>query len=158
MPDALTAFAPAGGPAVESVLARDMVRRGLPAAPVLLLLAALGWGIDGALSSAYGIVLVVANLALSAALLVWAARISLATMMGVALGGYLVRLALVFAAVMLVRDAAWVELWPLGLTIIVTHLGLLFWETRFVSASLAFPALRPPRAKSPRPSPSESKE
>jgi hypothetical protein len=149
--DALTAFTPASGPAVESTIARDMVRRGLPAAPVLLLVSGLGWGLDGALSSAYGIVLVVANLALSAALLVWASRISLAMMMGVALGGNLVRLALVFAAVILVRDLSWVELWPLGITIIVTHLGLLFWETRYVSASLAFPALRPPR-------PSKSKE
>lgn len=151
MPDTPTAFAPATGPAVEAVLARDMVRRGLPAAPVLVAVAGLVWGLDGALSALYGVVLVVANLALSAALLVWAARISLALLMGVALGGYLVRLALVFAAVMLVRDAGWVELWPLGLTIIVTHLGLLFWETRYVSASLAFPALRPPR-------PSKSKE
>ena len=32
---------------------------------------------------------------------------------------------------------------PFGVTIIVTHLGLLFWETRYVSASLAFPALKP---------------
>jgi len=42
-----------------------------------------------------------------------------------------------------VKDAAWVELWPLGLTLIVTHLGLLLWETRYVSASLAFPGLKP---------------
>src|SRR5439155_235035 len=27
--------------------------------------------------------------------------------------------------------------------IIVTHLGLLIWETRYVSASLAFPGLKP---------------
>jgi hypothetical protein len=32
---------------------------------------------------------------------------------------------------------------PLGITIIVTHLGLLFWEMKFVSASLAFPGLKP---------------
>ena len=30
---------------------------------------------------------------------------------------------------------------------IVTHLGLLFWETRYVSASLAFPGLKPTTAK-----------
>jgi hypothetical protein len=29
------------------------------------------------------------------------------------------------------------------LTIIVTHLGLLVWEMRFVAASLAFPGLKP---------------
>jgi hypothetical protein len=31
----------------------------------------------------------------------------------------------------------------LGITVIVTHLGLLFWELRYVSASLAFPGLKP---------------
>ena len=31
----------------------------------------------------------------------------------------------------------------LGVTLIVTHLGLLIWETRHVSASLAYPGLKP---------------
>ena len=61
--------------------------------------------------------------------------------------GYLLRLGILFCAVVLVRDAGWVELWPLGLTLIVTHLGLLAWEARSVSASLAFPALKPGRTR-----------
>jgi hypothetical protein len=32
---------------------------------------------------------------------------------------------------------------PLALTILVTHLGLLAWETRYVSATLAYPGLKP---------------
>ena len=36
-----------------------------------------------------------------------------------------------------------VEFIPLGLTIIVAHLGLLFWEMRYVSLSLAYPGLKP---------------
>jgi hypothetical protein len=32
---------------------------------------------------------------------------------------------------------------PLGLTIILAHLGLLFWELRYVSLSLAYPGLKP---------------
>ena len=64
-------------------------------------------------------------------------------MMGAALFGYLLRLALIFLAIWLVRDASWVVMLPLGLTIIVAHLGLLFWEMKFISASLAFPALKP---------------
>ena len=53
------------------------------------------------------------------------------------------RQGLILAAILLVRDASWVELAPLGITIIVAHLGLLFWEMRYISASLAFPALKP---------------
>jgi hypothetical protein len=85
------------------------------------------------------------NFVLSAALLAGTARISLALMMGAALFGYLVRLGLIFLAVLLVRDASWMALPALGLTLIVTHLGLLFWEIRYVSASLAFPGLKPAR-------------
>jgi hypothetical protein len=131
------------GPAVEQQIATDMIRRGLPVVPVLLVLAAIPWGLHGALSAAFAVGLVLVNFALAAALLAWSARISLALMMGAALGGYLLRLVLITGAVLLVKDQGWVELWPLGLTLIVTHLGLLLWETKYVSASLAFPGLKP---------------
>jgi hypothetical protein len=36
-------------------------------------------------------------------------------------------------------------------TLLVTHLGLLFWELRYVSASLAFPALKPGHKEAPQP-------
>ena len=57
--------------------------------------------------------------------------------------GYLLRLGLIMLAVLLVKDAGWISLPALGATIIVTHLGLLFWELRYVSASLAYPGLKP---------------
>ncbi len=132
-----------GTEAPEQELARDIARRALPVAPVLVLVGAIFWGLDGALSAAYGVALVVANFLLAAALLTWAGRISLGMLMGAALGGYILRLGLLTAAVVLVKDAGWVEMLPLGLTIVVTHLGLLVWETRYVSASLAFPGLKP---------------
>ena len=137
------AFTADPGPAVEAQLAGDMARRMLPALPVLVLVAGLIWGVDGALSAGFGVGLVLANLALSAALLARAARINLALLMVAALGGLALRLGLLTAAVWAVKDQSWVEMVPLGLTVIVTHLGLLIWETRHVSASLAFPALKP---------------
>jgi len=124
-----------------------MVRRALPYAPVLVGLAAIPWGVAGAASTAYAIAIVVANFLLAAFLLATAARISYALMMGVALAGYLLRLGLIFLAVFAVRDAGWVEPVPLGATLIVTHLGLLLWELRYVSASLAFPGLKPGATK-----------
>jgi hypothetical protein len=60
-------------------------------------------------------------------------------LMAAALFGYVFRLALVTAAVFAVHEQSWVAMLPLGLTIIVTHLGLLFWETRYVSLTLAYP-------------------
>jgi hypothetical protein len=131
------------GPAVEMEVALDLVRRGLWAAPVLIALFGAIWGLDGALSTAYAIALVVVNFLVAAAMLAWTARISISLMMGTALFGYLMRLGLIFVAVWVVRDASWVELVPMGLAIIITHLGLLFWEMRYVSATLAFPGLKP---------------
>ncbi len=131
------------GPAVEAQVAADMARRMLPVLPVLVIVAGLIWGADGALSGAFAVVLVLGNLALSAALLGWAARISLALLMAAALGGFALRLFLLTAVVWAVKDQPWVDITALGFTLIVTHLGLLVWETRHVSASLAYPGLKP---------------
>jgi hypothetical protein len=127
----------------ESAITRHMLVRGVFAAPVLLVIAGFVWGMDGAISSAYAVALILINLALAAALITFTARISLALMMGAVLFGYLIRLAIIFAAVILVRNMSWVSLPALGCTIVVTHLGLLFWEIRHVSATLTYPGLKP---------------
>ena len=131
------------GPAPEAEIVGDLLRRGLPLAPVAVAVAALVAGADGALSAGVGLVLVVANFAAAAASLAWAARINLGVLMGVALFGYLVRISALFGAVLLLRDLDWVHLASLGVTLVVAHLGLLAWELRYVSATLAHPALKP---------------
>lgn len=131
------------GPAPEVAISTDMIKRGLIVAPVLIAICAVIWGINGAWSSAYGIAIVLANFALAAAFIATAARISLGLMMGAILFGYLIRLALIFIAVWLVKEASWISLPALGSTIIVTHLGLLFWEMKYVALSLAYPGLKP---------------
>ena len=130
-------------PPVERQIVLDMARRSLPVLPVLVVLAGLGWGWAGAASAAYAVGLILLNFLFSALLLETAARISLALLMAAALGGFVVRLAMITAAVLLVKDQPWVELVPLSITLVVTHLGLLVWESRHVSATLAFPALKP---------------
>ncbi len=131
------------GPAPEVAVSKDMIKRGLIAAPVLIAICAVIWGADGAWSSAYGIAIVLANFALAAGLIAVTARISLGLMMGATLFGYLLRLGLIFVAVWLVRDAPWISIPALGSTIIVTHLGLLFWEMKYVALSLSSPGLKP---------------
>lgn len=131
------------GPAPEAAIVRDMVKRGLWVAPVLIAIGALVWGANGAWSTAYGLVLVFGNFVMAAMLVSYTARISYAVMMGSMMFGYLLRLAIISFAVYAVRQTSWVELLPLGLTIIVAHIGLLFWELRYVSLSLAFPGLKP---------------
>ena len=143
------------GPSPEAEITRDIVKRGLIVAPVLIGASWLIWGSAGAWSSAYGLGLVLCNFMIAAGLVATTARISYALMMAATLFGYILRLGIIALAVMLVRNETWVNLMALGLTLIVTHLGLLFWEMRYVSASLAFPGLRP---NAPVPSDSISNE
>ena len=136
------AATPIDGPPVERMIVKDMLRRGWPA---LVLLVALGgfWGIDGVLSSAFGVGLAVGNALLAAAMVSSAARISLGMLYAAALGGYLVRLGLLTVAVLAVVNQGWVEVVPLSMALVIAHLGLFIWEARFVSTQLAFPGLKP---------------
>lgn len=144
------------GEAPEVSVSRDLVKRGLWITPLLLAVAGALWGLDGVWSSAYGIALVLVNFLLAATLVATSARISLALMMAATLFGYLIRLALIFVAVYVVKDASWVSIPALGITIVVTHLGLLFWEMKYVAASLAFPGLKPNAQEYPTVRPQET--
>jgi len=145
MNDALVATTALSGPAPEVAVTKDMVRRGLIVAPLMILVCGVIWGMNGAYSSGYAIAIVLVNFSLAATLVATTARISLGLMMGAVLFGYLILLGLIFLAVFLVKDAGWISLPALGTTIIVTHLGLLIWEMKFVALSLAHPGLKPAR-------------
>lgn len=140
---AFSMAAPLPGPSPEVSVSNDMVKRGLIVAPVLIGLSSLIWGSDGAASCAYAIAIVLVNFAVAAGIVAFTAKISLRVMMASVLFGYLVRLALIFLAVYLVKDAGWISLPALGATIIFTHLGLLVWELKYVAMSLAYPGLKP---------------
>jgi len=130
------------GAAPEVRISKDLARRGLYIAPAVIGVAALIWGRNGAWSAAFGLGLVIVNFAGSAALIAVAAKISLGMVLGATMFGYLIRLAVILAAVWMVADAAWISIPALGATIIVSHLGLLVWELRYVAVSLAHSGLR----------------
>ncbi len=136
---------PVAGEAPEVRISRDLLRRGLIVAPLLVGLCWVIWGPHGAASSAYGVALVLVNFALAAGAIALSARISLSMMMAAILGGYLIRLGLIFLAVFAVRHTSWISLPALGATIIVTHLGLLVWEMKYLAITLAHPGLKPAR-------------
>ncbi len=137
------------GPSPAMAVAVDIVKRSIWVVPVAVILSAAFWGLDGVYSTLYGLGIVVVNFLLAGWLLQVGGRIGAAAMGAAAMFGFLLRLGLIMVAVLAVRNQPWVELVPLGLTIIVTHLGLLFWELRHISSSLAFPGLKP--AASPNP-------
>jgi hypothetical protein len=130
-------------PAVEKRLALDLVRHGAYVAPAIILVAGLLRGVDGAASAALGLAILALNLWFSAVSLDWAARRSPNLLMVVALSSFMLRMATILG-VMLLAEAlfGWADVVVLGLTLFGTHLGLLFWELRSVSFSLAAPGLR----------------
>jgi len=94
----MTTVISTGPDGVELGIARALARKGVFVLPVVVVLAAVFRGLPGAVGAALGCALVVANFSLGAALLTWGARISADTLLGVALFGYLIRMALIVAA------------------------------------------------------------
>ena len=130
-------------PEVERDIALDIVKRGLIVAPILVLVAGLVSGWDGTASAAIALGIVFVNFLVAALSVGWAAKISTTMIGGVALGGYVVRLGLILVALVLLRHVSWIVLPWLGFTLVGAHLGLLFWETRYIGLQLAAPGLRP---------------
>jgi hypothetical protein len=141
---------PVAGGAIESKIAIDMVKRSIPFIPVVLIISALVWGKNGAISAGVAVAIVLVNFLLAAAMLAWAARISVAAIMGAALFGYLLRLVLIAAVVLPLRNQSWFAVWPLGITLVVSHLGLLLWELRHVSISFSEPGVKAPKPRKSR--------
>ncbi len=136
--------------APEMSVSLDMVRRGIYVSPILIIFCGVIWGTQGLAGSSYGVALVFVNLIAAAAIIKYTAPISLGLLMGAVMFGYVFRLAFLFGAVVPLRNATWISLPALGLTMLVTHIGLLVWEIKYVSMSLAFPGLKPKNNSSKR--------
>jgi hypothetical protein len=130
-------------PAVERDIAIDIVKRGLLVSPVVIAIAGLVRGVDGALSAAIALVIVLANFLVAALIVSWAAGISLKAAGIAAATGYVVRLGVIVLALFALRNVSWIDFPALGVTLVAAHLGLLTWEAKHVTLSLAAPGLRP---------------
>lgn len=139
------AIGEAGDVAYEGQIAGDLVRRLLIVSPLVLVVAGVARGVDGLYSAAIGLVLVGVNFLVAARLISYAARRSPGAVMGVVLGGYIVRIGILFGIALALENVSWVDIPVFVLTIALVHLALLTWETRHVSLTLGFPGLKPGR-------------
>jgi hypothetical protein len=129
--------------APEQEIARDLAVRTALVAPLMLAIGAVFWGWYGFFSSGYALVIVAVNFLLAAAIMTWSAKISPGVMFGAVMFGFIARLGIITAAVLPIRNTEWFEIAPFAISLLVTHIGLLIWEAQHVSASLAFPGLKP---------------
>lgn len=132
-----------GSTSPEQDMANDMFRVSLVVGPLALVLSFAAWGWHGLFSSAYALALVLINFLVASRALSWAGRISATALMAAAMASFIFDLVLLTAAVIPIATKSWVNLIALGLTLIVSHLVLVLWEARRVSATLAFDGLRP---------------
>ena len=131
-------------PLVEREVALDIVKHGFMVAPLVLLVSAVrGW--DGVASAAIALGIVLVNFLAAAAIMTRAAKSGPTAIGAAALGGYVLRLAVIVVALVLLRHQPWIDLPTLGIVIVGTHLGLLVWEMKYVSLTLAAPGLKPAR-------------
>ncbi|MCX6525220.1 MAG: ATP synthase subunit I, partial [Actinobacteria bacterium] len=79
------------GPSPAMQVAVDLARKSVWLIPVVVIISAAFWGIDGVLSSLYAVAIVVVNFLLAAYMLAVAGRISAAVMAAAALFGFLLR-------------------------------------------------------------------
>jgi hypothetical protein len=129
--------------AYEGEIARDLVRRMLWVTPLVLLVAGVFRGVDGVVSALIGLVLVALNFLASARSITWVAQRSPGAVMGVMLGGFVVRIGILFAIALALEQVSWIDVPVLVLTVAVMHISLLTWETRHVSLTLGAPGLKP---------------
>jgi len=128
-------------PAVEVAL--DICRRGIILTPFVMAVAYLFDGMVGSVSILIGVLIVLINFCISAYILAWASKFGHSLVASMSISGFFFRSSSIAATVLLVKDFEWVNLILLSFTLIVTHLGLLFWELRYISMTLAFPGLKP---------------
>lgn len=128
---------------VESRIARDLARHGLYVAPLAIVGVGIWRGVDAGAAVAIALALVIGNFLLSAAVIGAAARRSPELLMGVALISFLVRFVVLTGIGIGFKELDLVD-WPVFcITLVVSYLGLLFWELRSISVSLASPGLKP---------------
>ena len=102
--------------------------------PAVLLVAVLVRGVDGSRAPPSRLVARGRELLAGAFSLQWAARRGPKALAVVAVGGFIVRMAVVLGVILLAQDTV-DEVWLLGV-LAVTHLGLLIWEIRSSASRL----------------------
>lgn len=118
---------------VEAIIGRHVAARAIFVAPVLIVVFGLFRGWQGALAAAVGVVIVVANFLLAGSILSAAARISLSLYHAAALFGFVIRLALITAVMLLIAAVTDVDRLAMGVSVVVSYLVLLSWEALAVS-------------------------
>ncbi|MFN8015331.1 MAG: hypothetical protein U0R17_01820 [Acidimicrobiia bacterium] len=132
-----TEIAPIAFDDIEMQLVKDMAKRCWIIVIPALIGASIYNGSKGALAIVLATAIIFLNLLIAAQVAKVAARISPTAIMAGALGGFALRLVIVFVAALIVKKLEFVDFKLWLLSVAIGHITLLTWETSKVSFSLA---------------------
>jgi hypothetical protein len=113
---------------IEAIIGTNTAKRGIFVAPVLALIFGLLQGWQGAVASLVGVAIVLANFVLGGYLMSKAARVSMNMYHAAALFGFLIRLGLITASMLIIANVTNLDRMAMGISVVVSYLVLLSWE------------------------------
>ena len=113
---------------IEAIIGTNTAKRGIFVAPVLALVFGLLQGWQGAVASLVGVAIVLANFVLGGYIMSKAARVSMNMYHAAALFGFLIRLGLITASMLIIANVTNLDRMAMGISVVVSYLVLLSWE------------------------------
>ena len=113
---------------IEAIMGRNTAKRAVFVAPALMVGFGLFRGWEGAIAAAVGVAIVAGNFVLSGYIMSTAARISLSLYHAAALFGFIIRLGLITASMLLIAAVTDIDRLAMGISVVVSYLVLLSWE------------------------------
>ncbi len=113
---------------IEAIIGKNIAKRSLVVAPILIAIFAVAGGWLGAVSAAIGVAIVVANFVVGGYILATAAGVSLSMYHAAALFGFFIRLGLITLTMVLVVSVADIDRVAMGVSAVVSYLVLLSLE------------------------------
>jgi hypothetical protein len=128
----------------EALMVKKAVPYGPPAVVLALLIGALAAGWNVGWSAALGVAVVWLNLIASGLSLSRAARVSLTALYAVAMGGFVVRMAIIVAIMAGLNQLAWFSALAFALAVVPATLLLLGFEMKLLAGGLGQELQIPP--------------
>ena len=118
---------------VEAIISRNMVKRAIWVAPILILVFGITGGVASAVAAGIGVAIVVANFLIGGWILSTAAGVSLTLYHAAALFGFFIRLGLITLTMLLVASVTDIDRTAMGVSAVVSYLTLLSLEAIAIS-------------------------
>ncbi len=113
---------------IEAIIGKNIAKRGLFVAPVLAVIFGILQGWPGVVAALVGVAIVIGNFLLGGHIMARAARVSMSLYHAAALFGFLIRLGLITASMLIIANVTDLDRMALGISVVVSYLVLLSWE------------------------------